>query len=181
MKLLLKSALVLLIAVNFGCSTTSKTVENEPAGETTAQASAQTQATPDPAISDNALDEVTPENAMKKPADTVASALVGTEWSVFGIAGTDVVENTQPTLLFAEDGKITGLASCNRFYGTYETTDSMLTIIILGITRKTCPPPIMDQEKLLLETLNKVDSYQIDADGVFTLNTADSVVVTARR
>lgn len=116
-----------------------------------------------------------------EPAQERDMVLTGVEWSVMNIAGDDVLAEAQPILLFSEDGQITGNASCNMFFGTYEVADSRLVITTAGTTRMACPSPVMDQETRVMTTLRSVDSYQINADGVLTLMRTDTVVIRAKR
>lgn len=178
MKLLLKTILILTLAFSFGCSTNSERVDEESSAENTTEEALE--GSPEEAALDEAMDETLDEAIEEGTSDQTPLALAGVEWTVEDIAGTAVVGETPATLIFGDDAKIAGHAGCNRFFGTYESTDSELKITTEGTTRMACPESIMDQEQAFLKTLNEVDSYQVDEEGVLTLSSGDSVVVTAR-
>ncbi len=54
-----------------------------------------------------------------KEADAAAGHLNlnGSEWLLEDFAGSGVMGNVQATLAFPESGKVSGKASCNRFFG----------------------------------------------------------------
>ena len=62
---------------------------------------------------------------------------------------------------FHADGKISGFAGCNRFFGTFVATDSTIEISALGATRMACADPVMRQETVFLESLQSATTYGI--------------------
>lgn len=66
------------------------------------------------------------------------------------------------TIHFQADGKVTGFASCNNFFGSFVATDKTLEIGPLGTTRKACPEPIMQQETAFLAAIESTTAYYID-------------------
>ena len=177
MKLFLKSALVLILAMSFGCSSNPERVEDEVVSETTS-GEVNEESTQDGESAGEEGGEAAVEEA---PAEDGGLELVGAEWSVEGIAGSGQVEETEPTLMFTEDGEISGQASCNRFFGSYQIVDGGLTITTAGTTRMACPVLVMEQEQLMLEVLNEVDRFEIDAEGVLRLYTGEREVISARQ
>ena len=71
----------------------------------------------------------------------LAKPLVGTEWQLLQIMGREVsAEGDSFTLLFHDNGTVTGAGACNRLTATYSTTTSRaLKIENLGSTRRYCP------------------------------------------
>jgi copper homeostasis protein (lipoprotein) len=67
--------------------------------------------------------------------------------------------------------RVTGNASCNRFFGTYDlTANNRLEFAPnLASTRMACPE--LERERAFLDALGRVDNYAI-ADGVLSLNRA---------
>ena len=50
---------------------------------------------------------------------------VGTEWQLVQLNGRAVpVEGDLFTVVFGEDGRLSGLGACNRFMGSYQTTET---------------------------------------------------------
>lgn len=109
-----------------------------------------------------------------------AAPLAGKEWVVQDIGGRGVIDNSRPTLLFSSDGRLSGSASCNRLVGSYSVVGSKLTISQAGITMMACAPALMDQEKRLVDALNTVKMYKIDAAGALVLSSNAGAIITAR-
>jgi len=67
--------------------------------------------------------------------------------------------------------RVTGNASCNRFFGTYDLTagNRLRFAPNLGSTMMACPE--LERERAFLDALVRVDNYAI-ADGVLSLNRA---------
>ena len=63
---------------------------------------------------------------------------------------------------FQPDGKISGFAGCNRFFGTFVATDSTLEVGALGSTRMACPETIMRRETEFLRGIQAATGYHID-------------------
>ncbi len=73
------------------------------------------------------------------------------------------IENTQITATF-ENGQVTGNASCNSYFASYQLDGDKLTIGNAGSTLMAClAPGVMVQEAAYLEALQKAASYQIKA------------------
>jgi heat shock protein HslJ len=104
------------------------------------------------------------------PQPVVLASLEGTSWRAEEIDGAGVVEGVQATLIFDAGQKVAGLASCNRYFGTYRQTDDTLEIKPGGTTRMACPMVVMDQETIFLTALGAVRKARREGD---TLNLLD--------
>jgi len=109
------------------------------------------------------------------------AALAGTEWRLLTIGKTDVMPDTEITIRFA-DGEVSGNASCNSYFASYEANGSRLTFDAVGMTEMWCMEPegLMDQETRYLQTLPKAESYNI-ADGklIIFLSDGDQLIFEA--
>lgn len=115
-------------------------------------------------------------------ASTVSfNALLAGEWQVEEIAGAGAIDNSRATLLFAPHGKLSGNASCNRLIASYTVDGSRLTISPTGTTLMACPPPLMDQERKLVDLIGTVSRYSIDRTGTLTLMSASGKRIVAHR
>jgi heat shock protein HslJ len=76
------------------------------------------------------------------------SLLTGLEWIVETVGGVPVVEKSKATILFLEDGRVAGNASCNRFTGSFRLSGEGLS---LG--QMACEEPLSRQEMRFLELL----------------------------
>ncbi|GHD65629.1 META domain-containing protein [Jeongeupia chitinilytica] len=104
-----------------------------------------------------------------------AAMLQGAEWRV-------VDAGPRPaTLNFAPDGRITGVAGCNRYFGQYTQNGDALTFSQVAATRMGCDAAVMKQEAAFLKTLNQVQRFSIAADGTLTLHAGGAAAIVARR
>src|SRR5690606_22593473 len=72
--------------------------------------------------------------------------------------------------LDATEARLTGNASCNRFFGTYELlAGDRIRFGVLGATRMACPE--LAQESEFLDVLGRADNYSL-GDGELSLNRA---------
>lgn len=95
--------------------------------------------------------------------------LTGREWRLesFGAVGDERTPiGTEPiTLLFNEDGTVDGSSGCNTYRTTYRTgADGTLAVRALVRTNKKCPSTIERQEKVYLDVLHRVESYEVHGD-----------------
>ena len=97
-----------------------------------------------------------------------STQLVGPTWGVLGYNNgnqgvVSLINGTEITANFGEDGRVTGSAGCNDYFATYTIEGDQISIGQAGLTRKACANPegIMEQEQLLLEALQMADVYSI--------------------
>ena len=100
-----------------------------------------------------------------------SQALAGSAWRVIGYNNgrqgvTSVLADTQLTLLFAGDGRLSGSAGCNNYTGTYTASGSSLRIGPTAATRKMCVQPerVMEQEQQFLTALETVATIRREGD-----------------
>lgn len=113
-----------------------------------------------------------------------ASALVGPTWRLLEIGmpdgGAETPEAAETnTITFAPDGRISGQADCNRFFGSYTVEgESGLSFSRIGSTLAACPPP--SSADAYLRTLNAVESF-VQTGNRLRLKTADGHALTFAR
>ncbi len=96
--------------------------------------------------------------------------LVGTTWSATMVnngrgAVSSLVEGSEITAVFGDDGRVTGSGGCNRFAAPYTLDGPVLSIGPAASTRMACPDPgVMEQESAFLAALGRVARYEIDGD-----------------
>ena len=107
--------------------------------------------------------------------------LVGTEWQLLQIMGREVTaEGDSFTLLFHDDGTVTGAGACNRLTATYSaTTSRALRIENLGSTRRYCPN--FEAENAYYDMLESVTHYEMDADNMLLLSNGTLVAIMHAR
>jgi heat shock protein HslJ/membrane-bound inhibitor of C-type lysozyme len=110
-----------------------------------------------------------------------AALLQGAEWVVEDLNGGGIIDRSRVTLNFAEDGRVSGNGSCNTYNGGYVLTGEGLTLSRAATTMMACPPALMSQESRFFELLEKVQRFEIGADGALILHTEDLRTIAARR
>ena len=84
------------------------------------------------------------------------------------------------TLLFHDDGTVTGAGACNRLTATYSTTASRaLKIENLVSTRRYCPN--FEAENAYYDMLESVTHYEMDADNMLLLSNGTLVAIMHAR
>jgi heat shock protein HslJ len=108
------------------------------------------------------------------------SLLVGGEWTVEDIDGRKV-DRSRATLDFGVDGRLAGKASCNAYTTGYTLTGEALTIGPTATTRMSCAPALMEQERLFLDILQRVRTFDVTDAGALVLQDDRGRKITARR
>ena len=103
-------------------------------------------------------------------------ALVGQLWVLKSYAGGSLVEGTEVTARF-DDGRVTGKAGCNRYFGRYEASAARLAVGKLGSTMMACPERVMAQEAAYLQLLGGVKSYHASAGKLALLDAREKTVL----
>ncbi len=89
-------------------------------------------------------------------------SLVGTEWRLQELGGAPALANVQATLAFPEAGRVAGLSSCNRFFGTYTLVQDKVAFGQMGMTRMACMGPAGEQETRYVAALQKAQTLRVD-------------------
>lgn len=102
-------------------------------------------------------------------------------WVVERVGDAPALADASPTLLFQDDGAVSGTASCNRYTGSYALSGEGLAVSRLASTRMACPPPQQEQEDAFLALLREVIGFERPPDGSLLLHTRGGRTVRARR
>ncbi len=96
------------------------------------------------------------------------ATLNGTSWKLisFGPVAnpTLAVSDSKASLLFDNQGRMSGNAGCNGFSGDYKYANGQLMPGTLMSTMMACSDSLMQQESAMLETLNGTLKIEIDKD-----------------
>jgi heat shock protein HslJ len=97
---------------------------------------------------------------------TLAPLLTGTSWRLISLAGEDVIGEEPLTLIFGEDGQLSGHAGCNTFNTGYTRDGTTLSIAAeIMMTRRACmDEAINDQEMAYVNALPRVTTYRRAGD-----------------
>lgn len=118
----------------------------------------------------------------------LSQSLEGTSWEVIGYNNgkggvVSVILDTAITANFGEDGQVTGNASCNNYFASYETEADSITIGPAGATEMFCAEPegIMEQEQQYLAALRTAATYKITGLNMEMRTSEGSIVATFQR
>lgn len=113
-------------------------------------------------------------------------ALAGTEWGVTMYnngqeAVVGVIEGSEITILFGEDGELSGSAGCNQYIGSYTVDGSTIQIGQLGSTMRFCAEPegVMEQEQAFLAALESAATFTVEGDALEMRTAGDAIAVMA--
>lgn len=102
-------------------------------------------------------------------------------WMVAKLNGAALSADSQATIAFDRDGRISGNASCNSYTGSYKVNAGKLIVAPLAMTRKACVPAVMQQEQAFISVLESATNMSLDPSGVLTLSNEEGGEITARR
>ena len=115
----------------------------------------------------------------------VSVGLTNTVWSATGVnngnqAVVSLVNGSEITAIFAEDGTLSGSAGCNNYSTSYTIDGDSITIAMGASTMMFCGEPegVMDQEAQYLAALETAATYTIAADRL-ELRTADGALAVS--
>jgi heat shock protein HslJ len=117
-------------------------------------------------LSDQSGREIMTLNRAARPGD---APLVGTVWRLAGFSDNatarSALAGSNATVVFGDDGRVTGTTGCNDLSGPYMTNDARISIGPLVVTERAClTPDLMRQERELLEGLETAATYDIEGD-----------------
>jgi heat shock protein HslJ len=96
--------------------------------------------------------------------------LPGTSWTLVDLDGAEPIADAVPTMVFGEDGTVSGNASCNQYNAAVTIDGSELSFGPVAMTRMMCADPaVAEQEVAFTIALESVSSYTIDSDGRLVL------------
>ncbi|MFY8125148.1 MAG: META domain-containing protein [Hydrogenophaga sp.] len=82
--------------------------------------------------------------------------LVGSHWALQAMDGQPPIPHAVPTLSFLPDGRLAGMASCNRYFGQFTHQSEQLSVTLGGSTKMWCEGSggdVMAQESRFMELL----------------------------
>jgi heat shock protein HslJ len=107
------------------------------------------------------------------PSDAAppAAGLPGSTWQLIDLDGSAEFDaSVAPSLIFADDGTLSGFAGCNTYNGSYTLDGSSIDIGPLATTKMACQPPGSDVESVYLPALDAVGRWEIQSSGALVLS-----------
>lgn len=87
--------------------------------------------------------------------DNVSLAQLSGQWQVESIDQGGIIDNSHVTVLFSEQGRISGSTSCNRYSANLIEQGKTLKVDQAVSTRMACAPALMKQEQRFLSALKE--------------------------
>ena len=109
-----------------------------------------------------------------------AQQLAGSEWTPTEIAGAPQEEDFDVFVQFGSENRLSGSGGCNRISGSYQIAGEELSIGSVAMTRRLCPPPLMDREKRFVSALEAAQTY-LRQKTVLTLSGSDGLILMKLR
>jgi len=107
-----------------------------------------------------------------QPVADLESQLVDREWVAEYILDQPVIDSSHSSIVFTEDGAVSGMGGCNRFNGQYTLTDGKVALGPLATTMMACVPPLDDQEIRFFQSLSEPLAVKFE-NGLLYLVAAD--------
>ena len=109
-------------------------------------------------------------------------AFVGTTWVVTEIDGAGAAPTlVPPDLVFEDDRRFHGSSGCNRYVGELNPTALSVRVRPVGTTGMTCEPPLMEQERRFVNTLQFVATSHVDGDTMQFRDRSGRILIRFRR
>ena len=118
-----------------------------------------------------------PECSEMDGSPAMQSLALAGDWDIRQLDG-DFVRSEQPYRLSFADGRVSGFAGCNRFFGEYSMQDGTLNFGAIGATRMACQGAGGKDERYVLDMMRAPLSYHvISADSVILANGSGGLVL----
>jgi len=103
----------------------------------------------------------------------------GIEWRLAELEGRSALEDVEVTLRLEGDRQIVGLGGVNRYFGSFAREGRRFAIAGVASTRMAGPRHSLEQERLYLALLERVDGFLVE-EGRLTLLEGDRAVLGFR-
>lgn len=107
--------------------------------------------------------------------------LTGGEWNVEDIDGGGVIDQSRSTIAFGSDGRLWGLAGCNRYIGEWQAKEASFEASRVVRTRKACVPALARQEVEFLDSLSGATDFTFTPTGALIISSTNGRRIIARR
>jgi putative lipoprotein len=103
--------------------------------------------------------------SLMEPASTQTpkADLIGSTWIAEDIDGRGVIDDAQSTLVFGNDGRVSGRAGCNQYGGAVTLKGASMIVDQVFATKMACAAEaLMNQETRFLNALQATRSYRME-------------------
>ena len=94
------------------------------------------------------------------------SGITGIAWRPASIGAEPIPEDSGMFVQFEVDGSIKGHGGCNSFFGSFEKSDSDVSVGPLGATKMACEMQVMSRETAFMDALQETERLGASAKGL---------------
>jgi len=106
----------------------------------------------------------------EKKEEAALPAIIGAEWVVEDIRKRGIIDRSHLTMRIGADGRISGTAGCNRYFGQVSVTAESIETRAISATRRACyGEALQKQEAGYLRALDSARVWHIGADDLLYL------------
>jgi heat shock protein HslJ len=95
------------------------------------------------------------------PRNAPEGLLEGTGWQLQQLGAQGAIAGNQPTLSFAQMGRVSGTGSCNQFNGPVTVSGKSIAFGALASTRMACSDALNKQESTYLKALGQAEWFTV--------------------
>ena len=106
------------------------------------------------------------------PQRATIKDLINTSWRLEMIGNKKLSNGTRSTLEFSKNNRISGMAGCNRYFGSYELNDKGFKVGKIGLTKMICPEPLMRHENNYISIISNATGVRF-SDGKLYISNSD--------
>ena len=114
------------------------------------------------------------------PEPAASAGLDSSAWTIVSVGPVTLAPDAGASLSVEPGGRVSGETGCNRYTGDVSVDGAALTFGPLATTRMACEPPLMDQERAVLDALAGVTGWAVEADGRLHLTGTTELVLAPR-
>jgi putative lipoprotein len=115
----------------------------------------------------------------REAAVPATPGLVGPVWIAEDIGGRGVVDRSRTSMSFGADGRVSGLAGCNRYNGGYTLDGASLRFGPAAGTMMACPASLAEQEQRFHAALASVRGWRVENGLLHLTDEAGATVIRA--
>ena len=104
--------------------------------------------------------------------------LIGSQWMVETVNGTELIENSQITMIFTGAEMVEGFGSCRNYQAEYTKTDQGVRFISIRMIEENCNhPELLEQEQNFTDYFTWADHFELVGDTLILVTQRGEKVV----
>lgn len=108
----------------------------------------------------------------------MTNEIISGTYTLAQLDATNVTDDKLTLEFDSKTNKVSGFAGCNRFFGTYSTTENLISFSELGATRMMCQDEANALERKMFQTIAKINKFEL-SNGTLSLKNDETVLIIA--